>query len=197
MRIITGKLKGMNLFSPQNMDIRPTADRIKESVFNILGNSFYDATVLDLFAGSGNLGLEAWSRGAQNIHFVDQSRQSLQLLGRNLEKAKVQELVNVHKGDAINIIKKIFIQGIKFDYIFCDPPYNKGYVSKVLYNIEQYDILTDNGIIIVEHNKEEVVDLSGLNKLELLRVEKYGDTFISFFKKAFRSDLFAQSNLPR
>lgn len=197
MRIITGRLKGMNLFSPKNMDVRPTADRVKESVFNILGNSFYDAKVLDLFAGSGNLGLEAWSRGAQTVHFVDQSKQSLLLLGRNLEKAKVQEQVTVHKGDAINIIKKLFVSNKKFDYIFCDPPYNCGYVQKVLSCIAQYDILEDGGLIIVEHNKEEVIDLSGVYKLELLRIEKYGDTVVTFLKKAFRSDSFAQSDLPR
>lgn len=183
MRIITGKLKGMNLFSPKNMDVRPTADRVKESVFNILGNYFYEAKVLDLFAGSGNLGLEAWSRGATEVHFVDQSQQSLQLLRRNLEKARLENDVYIHKGDAINIIKKLFNNQHKFDYIFCDPPYNKGYVRNALINVTQYDILSENGMIIVEHNKDEVIDLSVVYKLKLVRIEKYGDTHVSFLKK--------------
>lgn len=197
MRIITGKLRGMNLFSPKSIDIRPTADRVKESVFNILGNSFQETSVLDLFAGSGNLGLEAWSRGAAKVHFVDASQQSLQLLRRNLEKARVEEFVEIHKSDAVKVVKKLFEQQLVFDYIFCDPPYNKGYIQKILTEIATYNILSARGMIIVEHNKEEVVDLSVLNKLELVRIEKYGDTNVSFLKKAFRSDLFAQSDLPR
>lgn len=185
MRIITGKIKGMNLFSPKNMDIRPTSDRVKESVFNILGHSFQQTLILDLFSGSGNLGLEAWSRGADCVHFVDSSSQSLQLLKRNVEKAKAQAFIKTHKSDATKVIKKLYEQKLFFDYIFCDPPYNKGHVQDILNNIDKYDILKDTGTIIVEHNKEELIDLSMLYKLELLRIEKYGDTIVSFFKKSF------------
>lgn len=183
MRIITGKLRGMQLFSPKNMDVRPTADRVKESVFNILGPNFTQATVLDLFAGSGNLGLESWSRGATQIVFADISNESLALLKKNIAKAKITSGIKIVKGDALKLIKKFFLAGEKFDYIFCDPPYNKGLVAMLLQALSQDDILKTQGLLIIEHSKEEAVDLLMSNKLLLFRKEKYGDTFVSFFKK--------------
>lgn len=183
MRIITGKIKGMNLFSPQNMDIRPTADRVKESVFNILGNYFWDCKVLDIFAGSGNLGLESWSRGAAEVHFVEISPQSLALLNKNIQKAKVQDYVKVYRTDALRSIAYFANQEIKYDYIFADPPYNKGFVERLLLEIDKTDVLTNDGIIIVEHSTQELIDVTRLNKLSLVRKERYGDTAVSFFKK--------------
>ena len=105
MRIITGKLRGMKLFSPTNTDIRPTADRVKESVFNILGFNFESTMVLDLFSGTGNLGLEAWSRGAEHVLFVDKSRGSINLLKKNIEKASVGEMVSFIQADVLKYIK--------------------------------------------------------------------------------------------
>lgn len=183
MRIITGKIKGMNLFSPQNMNIRPTADRVKESVFNILGNNFWDSIVLDLFAGSGNLGLESWSRGAEAVHFVECNPQSLALLNKNIQKAKVQDYVKVYRNDAIRSIAYFANQEIKFDYIFADPPYNKDFITKILVQIDEFDIVKENGIIIIEHSTQELIDLTSLNKLSLVRKERYGDTVVSFLKK--------------
>ncbi len=183
MRIITGKLRGMNLFSPKNMDIRPTADRVKESVFNILGYCFEGTRVLDLFSGTGNLGIEAWSRGADSVVFVDNNRNSLQLLEKNINKAGVSEFVTAIHGDAEKIIKRLAQQGYKFNYIFCDPPYNKGYANSILSTLDKNDILKCNGMIIMEHAKEELVDLTILNRLLLFRKEQYGDTTISFFKE--------------
>lgn len=183
MRIITGKLRGMKLFSPTNTDIRPTADRVKESVFNILGFNFESTMVLDLFSGTGNLGLEAWSRGAEHVLFVDKSRGSINLLKKNIEKASVGEMVSFIQADVLKYIKILFEQEKKFDYIFADPPYNKGHLKFVIEELDKYDILTPKGTIIIEHAYEEFVDLIILNRLSLFRKEKYGETQVSFFKK--------------
>ena len=91
MRIITGKARGLKLTTPKNMDVRPTSDRVKESLFNIIGTKIVGTRVLDLFAGTGNLGLEAWSRGAEKVVFIDESQASLQLVRSNITKAKAEK----------------------------------------------------------------------------------------------------------
>ena len=186
MRIITGRIKGLKLFSPQNIEIRPTADRVKESVFNILGNGFWESNVLDLFSGSGNLGLESWSRGATKVHFVECSKPSIELLNKNILKAKIQDYVKVYRTDAIRSIESFAKQQIKFEYIFADPPYNNGLVGQLLQELEKFDILAETGVVIIEHSTQELIDLTSLNKLSLVRKERYGDTVVSFFKKTIR-----------
>lgn len=122
MRIITGKARGLKLTVPKNMDVRPTADRVKESLFNIIGTKIIGARVLDMFAGTGNLGLESWSRGAAAVTFVDESRESLRLVQSNIVKCRAEADVQVLKGSAVNIIEHLHHQGLKFDFAFCDPP---------------------------------------------------------------------------
>ena len=107
MRIITGRARGTNLFSPKNYDVRPTADRVKESVFNILGSSIMDARVLDAFAGSGNLGLECWSRGASSVVFVDKSRESVKLIQRNIEKCHAEDDCRCLQGDILETVRRL------------------------------------------------------------------------------------------
>ena len=118
MRIITGKARGLKLTVPKNMDVRPTADRVKESLFNIIGTKIIGARVLDMFAGTGNLGLESWSRGADAVTFVDESRESLRLVQSNIVKCRAEADVQVLKGSAVNIIEHLHHQGLKFDFAF-------------------------------------------------------------------------------
>ena len=124
MRIITGKARGLRLLEPKNYDVRPTADRVKESLFNILGTGLREARVLDLFAGTGNLGLESWSRGAAAITFVDQSLTSLKLVRGNIAKCKAEADCTVVKGEALQVLGRLARGGAQFEYFFCDPPYN-------------------------------------------------------------------------
>ena len=148
---------------PKNMDVRPTADRVKESLFNIIGTKIIGARVLDMFAGTGNLGLESWSRGADAVTFVDESRESLRL--------------------AVNIIEHLHHQGLKFDFAFCDPPYNKGWVQKVLQKMEHFQVLEDGGYLIIEHSKHDEIGVLAAC-FELVRQEPYGETLLSFIRFA-------------
>lgn len=181
MRIITGKARGLKLNVPKNMDVRPTADRVKESLFSIIGTKIIGARVLDLFAGTGNLGLESWSRGAAVVTFIDESKESLKLVHSNIEKCRAEAEVTVIKGSAVNIIEKLYRQNMCFDIAFCDPPYNKGWVQKILAKLEVCPVLANGGYLIVEHAKHDELD-SMHECFELVRQEVYGETLLSFLK---------------
>jgi len=181
MRIITGSAKGTKLKTPRDSDlIRPTADRVKESVFNVLGPRVLGAKVLDLFAGTGNLGLEALSRGAKNAIFVDRSNLSVGLIRENAARTKLTDRVTIYRGDVLRILDKLAGSGDSFDLIFCDPPYNKGLVAAVLAKVDQTALLAVDGIMIVEHSHQEAVK-DEWDRLSLSRTLRYGDTLVSIF----------------
>lgn len=183
MRIITGKARGLKLVVPKNMEVRPTADRVKESLFNIIGTKIIGARVLDLFAGTGNLGLESWSRGASNVIFVDESKESLRLVQSNIAKCRAQAETQTVKGNAINVLENLYNKGLRFEFIFCDPPYSKGLVQKVMVQLERFPVLENGGYLIVEHAKDD--DIQVLTSCyELLRQESYGETVLSFIRFA-------------
>ena len=151
MRVVSGSAKGRKLKTPHGKDVRPTADSVKEAVFNIIREDVTGRRVLDLFAGSGQMGIEALSRGAREAVFVDISSASLKLVKDNLNLCGFSgETV---KEDAVN-----YIQHAKpFDLIFIDPPYDSEYYEKVLEKIKLFDILTDGGIIIVETRRSKIL----------------------------------------
>lgn len=179
MRIITGSAKGTKLKTPRGMETRPTGDRVKESVFNILGSLLIDAKVLDLFAGTGNLGLEALSRGAASAVFIDRSSASIDLIRENIELTKLSAQAEVIKGDSFTTLDRLINNNLQFDLIFCDPPYNKGMVQKVLNKVEKSKFLSSNGVIVVEHSKHEIIN-DEFKQLNIKRTEKYGETLVSF-----------------
>ena len=184
MRIITGKARGLHLTVPKNYDVRPTADRVKESLFNIIGQRVSGAAVLDLFAGTGNLGLEAWSRGARLIQFVDHNRDSLKLVRSNIAKCRAEQDCKVLKHDAEAAVDLLFRQGQRFDLIFVDPPYNKGWVQKVLHKLESVPLLTESGWLILEHSRHD--DLTGQVPAgyEQFRSQQYVETILTFLRHA-------------
>lgn len=179
MRIITGLAKGTRLKAPKGMDTRPTADRVKESMFNILGDIVVDAKVLDLFGGTGNLGLEALSRGAAKAIFIDQNQNSINAIKENINLCKLQGQALVYKMDSFVALGRLAREHYKFNLIFCDPPYNKGLVEKTLTKLEENEILEDEAIIVVEHSKHELIT-SDFSNYEVRRSEKYGETIVSF-----------------
>lgn len=179
MRIITGRARGLQLNTPKNFDVRPTADRVKESVFNIIGSKIVGTQVLDLFAGTGNLGLESWSRGAEAITFIDESRESLRLVQNNIAKCKADKDCTVIKGNAVNIIERLYKQGKVFDFAFCDPPYNKGWIAKILNALNTYPVLKHGGYLVVERAVHETIETLPAT-FELVRSEKYGETIVDF-----------------
>ena len=179
MRIITGLAKGIRLKAPKGMDTRPTADRVKESMFNILGGIVDDAKVLDLFGGTGNLGLEALSRGANKAIFIDQNQNSITAIKENINLTKMIKKAIVYKMDSLVALSRLARGHYKFNLVFCDPPYNKGLVEKSLLKLVENDILEDEAIIVVEHSKHEFIPNELLN-YEVRRSEKYGETIVSF-----------------
>ena len=183
MRIITGRVRGLKLTTPKNWDVRPTADRVKESLFNIIGSKIIGAQVLDLFAGTGNLGLESWSRGAEKIVFTDTSKESLRLVESNIAKCRAQDDTETICGDACQLIGRLYKKGMSFDFVFADPPYNKGLVQKVIAALAESPLLNDGGYLIAEHSAHD--ELGTLpSQFELVRCETYGETKISFIRFA-------------
>ena len=179
MRIITGRARGLQLNTPKNFDVRPTADRVKESVFNIIGSKIIGTQVLDLFAGTGNLGLESWSRGAEAITFIDEGKESLRLVQNNIAKCRADKDCTVIKGNAVNVIDRLYKQGKRFDFAFCDPPYNKGWIEKIISALVASPVLNQGGYLVVERAVHETIDKLPA-AFELVRSEKYGETIVDF-----------------
>ena len=152
MRIITGRARGARLKTPKGLLTRPTSDRVKESLFSILGGRVVGRRVLDLFAGTGALGIEALSRGASECVFVDHSRQSIGLIKRNLAHCGAGEQARVLAGDYRKILAGL---SGSFDIILMDPPYDKGLLDEAMRLVREHDLLAEDGVIICEHRKEE------------------------------------------
>ncbi len=183
MRIISGRARGLQLTTPKNAAVRPTADRVKESVFGIIGAKIIGARVLDLFAGTGNLGLESWSRGASAITFVDESQASLCLVRSNIAKCRADEACSVIRGSAVPEIARLFRRGQRFHFIFCDPPYGRGLLAQVMAALERYPLLADGGCLVAERACHDVLPLPGA-AYTLWRSEKYGETMVDFIHYA-------------
>lgn len=178
MRVTSGKYKGRKLIDNTFEHIRPTADVVKQSIFNKLTQEVQDGTVLDLFCGTGALGIEAISRGANEVVFADKDMRSVSLTKKNIENLKIKENHKVLKGDYKYILK--LLAGKKFDLIILDPPYKSGVYEEVISLINQYDLLEDNGIIVCEHNKKDSFDFS---PFEVFDEKIYGIKMVSYLQK--------------
>lgn len=177
MRIIAGEYKGRRLTSPVDDRVRPTTDKVKEAIFSILTNEIYESNVLDLFSGSGNLGLEALSRGAEHCWFCDSSRDSLKLIRENIRYCRADEKATVIAGDFRKVLSGL---DTKMDIILLDPPYGKGMLPECFELIGEYDLLTENGLILAEHRKEEELpeEMGGFRKI---KERKYGKVVVSIY----------------
>ncbi len=180
MRIIAGKLRGLKLVEVESDKTRSTTDRVKESLFNVLGQNFYGGNALDLFAGSGALGLEALSRGMEFVSFVDISRDAIDVIKSNVNKSKMAEKSEIIKSDVFIAMKKMAEMEKKYDYIFLDPPYNIPSYEKLLLSICQNALLNEDGVIIIEHSKN--VEITTKN-FEKTFVKQYGNTTITILKR--------------
>ncbi|TDM03927.1 16S rRNA (guanine(966)-N(2))-methyltransferase RsmD [Macrococcus carouselicus] len=181
MRVIAGKYKKLKIEAAAGMTSRPTTDKIKENIFNILGT--LDGTGLDLFAGSGGLGIEGLSRGLDTVIFVDGSKEAVTAIRRNLET--VDEQVEVYRNDAFRALKALKKRDIKFDVIFLDPPYQKGLLNKALQLIDDYGLLTEGGVIMCECGKDETVNPY---RFAVTKEEIYGTVKITILKGAHHDD---------
>ncbi|MBE7088334.1 MAG: 16S rRNA (guanine(966)-N(2))-methyltransferase RsmD [Clostridiales bacterium] len=176
MRVVSGKYRGLVLAEFSGSEIRPTADRVKESLFNILFNKVFNASVLDLFCGSGNLGIECLSRGASFVQFNDISKQSLTVLQQNLKKLKGENSYKITNFDYLICLSQAN-QG--FDIIFIDPPYRFDFGESALSAIKKYNLLKQDGIIVYERDVPFMQEVEGFEKYD---ERKYGKTYLSFFK---------------
>jgi len=182
MRVISGAQKGLPLKAVPGSGTRPTTDKIKESIFNMIGPYFDGGLAVDLFAGSGGLGIESLSRGIDTCIFIEKDPRAIQIIHENINKCKLGNQAEVYKADATRAIKALEKREARVDLLFVDPPYQKvGYYEL----IEQFvlkNLLTDNAIILCEHEKG--VDLpTNYGSFVLIRKEVYGSTIISIYRQ--------------
>jgi 16S rRNA (guanine(966)-N(2))-methyltransferase RsmD len=204
MRIIAGRLRGLTLKMPRG--IRPTSDKVREALFDILAEAVISTSVLDLFAGSGALGLEAISRGAKKVTFVDNNPKCIKVIKENIANLKlktypecsdffgnasgcrrdtsernfIRHSLELYNLDVFKAIKLFGQRNEKFDLILLDPPYYENLAKKSLISIEQNDILTRNALVMAEHYKKDKMP-EEVGQLKLFKIKKYADTILSFY----------------
>lgn len=178
MRVISGIKKGCKLIEFDGDDIRPTTDRVKESVFNLIQEYVREATVLDLFAGSGGLCFEAVSRGAKSGICIDADSRSVEVIKKNRQKLGFEDVVKIYHTRAEEFLKS---DSAQYDIVFIDPPYNKGFIEPVLSLIVSNKKLSDIGIIVIESdNPDKLPEIAGLS---ILKQRRYGRTTITVYAK--------------
>ncbi len=187
MRVISGTARGRKLKANEGLDTRPTSDRVKESVFNIILRYVFDAEVLDLFGGTGNLGIEALSRGAKHCVFVEQNKKSCDILRENVVGLGFKDSSDIYQTDAFSALTKLNSNKAKFDLIFLDPPYGMGYVEKAIKEIDKLDLLSEDGLIVSEFDNVDVVP-EEIGEFKIDRVQKYGRVRIAFWKRGLENE---------
>lgn len=178
MRIISGTSRGRRLSAPKGHGLRPTSDRVKESIFNILGNKIEGQVVLDLFAGTGNLGIEALSRGAKRVIFVERSRDALRTIQSNLLRCGFSDQTEVIPREVNRAIGLLEARGETFDFILMDPPYEQGWVQRTLAKLNHHKIYHEDSALVIEHScREPLPPKTG--RWTVLKQRRIGDTMIS------------------
>ncbi len=180
MRIISGKYRGTHLSGPEGSDTRPTSDRVKEALFNILMWDIEESRFLDLFAGTGGIGIEALSRNAEEVVFVDFNSNALKILKSNLEKINLNSNFEIFNNDAFQAIDILSSRGKIFDIIFLDPPYEMKDTLELIETIFDREIIANYGKIIVEHDKRNEMPekIRGFHKS---KQKKYGNTMLTIY----------------
>lgn len=179
MRVIAGSRRGMTLAAVPGEETRPTADRVKEATFNVIQDHIVDANVLDVFAGTGAIGIEALSRGARSCLFIEQNPAAIKVLRKNISKARFEDLSEIRVGESLSVLKGLSNRE-KFDIIYLDPPYAAGLYERALTLIANKHMLSENGIIIVEAAKNTL--FSCIDKVFLTyKTKTYGDTSVTYF----------------
>lgn len=182
MRIIAGSHKGRSLISPPNSEIRPTADRTKQILFDHLGIPFRFQRVLDLFAGSGNLGLEALSRGAQYAHFVDRSPAAIALITENCKRLNLFDRCQIIQADVFKILNRLEKKGLTYDLILADPPYQQLLTIRLLQWLDDSSLLVANGLVVIEQSARDATTCE-LRHIALQKSKIVGETQFTFFSR--------------
>lgn len=186
MRIISGKARGTKLYTLEGQNTRPTLDRVKESLFNIIQNEIQGCIFLDLFSGSGAIGLEAVSRGAKKAILCDNSKEAINIIKKNIEKTHMQEQVELYQTSFTKLLKENIKE--KIDIAYIDPPYDTNFVYEAVKIMTEKDMLTENSIIIVETDQEKRIkqEINNL-EIEIIDQRKYGRAHLIFLKKGKKS----------
>lgn len=188
MRIISGTARGTKLYTLEGLETRPTLDRVKESIFNIICNKIQDAKVLDLFSGSGAIGLEFASRGAEKVYLCDKSKNACEIIKKNIDKTHLERKVEIYNVDFIKAIKQIKKE--KLDIIYLDPPYKTDFIKIAINELIKNENITQHTLIIAETDEEERIlkQIKEINNIEIIDKRKYGRANILFLKKLNRKE---------
>ncbi|MDD5292379.1 MAG: 16S rRNA (guanine(966)-N(2))-methyltransferase RsmD [Candidatus Omnitrophica bacterium] len=197
MRITTGIFRSRLIKYPKN--IRPTQDKVRKSLLDVLSGVVGGSCFLELFAGSGAVGIEALSNGAKEVVFVDRDIKCCKIIENNLRDLGLTpkgENISVLAQDAFRAIEFLHKQARKFDIVFLDPPYYEDLAKKTLQKIAAYDILAPHALVIVEHNKKDVLEERFIN-ITSFKQKRYGDALLSFYRKAESRNHVPESNISR
>ncbi len=177
MRVIAGTARGTKLKTAKGLLVRPTADRVKEALFNIIGARIIGATFIDLYAGSGAIGIEALSRGAQSCIFVEREKSNIALIRDNLVKTRLSENARLINAPVERAVSNLALEKVKAELVYLDPPYNLPDLSQVAHSIIKAGIITGGGLLIAEHdyNNRQWAEI-----FKAVRQKKYGDTGLTF-----------------
>lgn len=178
MRVISGKYKGAKIEGFDIVGTRPTMDRVKESMFAMIQTHIKGSVVLDLFAGSGNLGIEAVSNGASKVYFVDQNKIATKTIAQNMKKIQIKEESHILQLDYQEALRQFSKLNIKFDLVLLDPPYQFGLLNNVLEELISLDLLKKDAFIVCEYEKEKVDS----NLLKCVKEKKYGTKFVKVYQ---------------
>lgn len=181
MRVVSGTCKGHPLKAVPGQTTRPTTDKIKEAIFNIIGPYFDGGVALDLFGGSGGLGIEALSRGMEKAIFVDRDAKAVQVIRQNIESCRLTDRAEVYRNDADRALKALVKRGMAFDLVLLDPPYKQQQLVSLMSILEQHELLNENGIIMAEHAVDVVLPET-VGRLARRKHEEYGNTAVSIYE---------------
>lgn len=190
MFIIAGQFRGQRLVSPKGEQTRPTSSRLREALFNICQHTIEGAHFLDLFAGSGAMGLEALSRGARSAAFIDSHRDAIQCIEKNIQQLKVQNQCQILRGEVFAMLKILDNQGKKFDIIYADPPYrtlaphsSHFYSGEIIHWIDTHQVLADGGILFIEEDFRSQPKIEELHTLKLKNCRQMGQAALQQYAK--------------
>jgi 16S rRNA (guanine(966)-N(2))-methyltransferase RsmD len=189
VRISSGRLKGRKVVTSKKIfvsadkdELRPTSSKVREAIFNILQTEIDHSLFLDLYAGTGAVGLEALSRGAEKVFFVENNQVRAKAVMDYIHKLGLDDRASVYQEEAEAFLKRAMRTGLKFDIIFADPPYLSGEIDKVLPNIGEFNMLKDDGCILVEHSSKTALS-ENMHNIKLVKNYKYGDTMLTLYRK--------------
>lgn len=183
MRVIAGSARRTNLKTVEGLGTRPTTDRIKETLFNMIQGDLYDCLFLDLFSGSGGIGIEALSRGAKRCYFVEQNKEAAKCIRDNLKTTHLENKAVLMESDVLSAVRKLNGREKPFDFIFMDPPYDKSFEFHVLDELRHMDYVDENTVIIVEASKDTGFDYLDEFGYEIYREKEYRTNMHVFIRK--------------